>query len=281
MCSCHERDAGCRCFSPSNPSRPAAVNATVACRVRPNSVAPGVELPSRHSTRHPSHAPSGGPESHLSHRAAWLGANDGIVSTASLMLGVAATSASTSAVVTAGFAGLVGGSLSMASGEYVSVSSQRDSERADLEAERQELEDFPEAELRELTEIYVRRGLDRELAREVARQLHRHDALGAHLRDELNLSVDEMANPVQAAVTSAVSFSLGAAIPLLVGWWTRGGGRLLALALAALVGLAAIGAIGARLGGALGGRAAARVLIGGGLAMAITTLIGRLVGVVG
>jgi VIT1/CCC1 family predicted Fe2+/Mn2+ transporter len=210
-----------------------------------------------------------------------LGANDGIVSTASLMLGVAATSAATSAVVTAGFAGLVAGALSMASGEYVSVSSQRDSELADLRTEQQELADYPEAELRELTEIYVRRGLDRDLAREVAHQLHRHDALGAHLRDELNLTVDEIARPVQAAVTSAVSFAVGAAIPVLVGWWTRGGVRLVALALASLVGLAAIGLIGARLGGALGGRAAARVLIGGGLAMAITTLIGRLVGVVG
>ncbi len=225
-------------------------------------------------------------ETHRSHRAAWLraavlGADDGIVSTASLMLGVAAANAATSTVMTAGLAGLVAGATSMAVGEYVSVGSQRDAERADLEKERLELAESPDAELRELTEIYVRRGLERPLARQVAVALHDHDALGAHLRDELNLSVDELANPRQAAVTSAISFAIGALVPLLTAMAAHGTARLVVLGGAALVGLATLGAVGARIGGGLSRRAATRVLIGGGLAMAVTALIGRLVGSIG
>lgn len=210
-----------------------------------------------------------------------LGADDGIVSTASLMLGIAATKASTSAILTAGLAGLIAGALSMAAGEYVSVSSQRDAEHADLERERTELEEYPDAELKELTEIYVRRGLDRELARDVAIQLHEHDALGAHMRDELHMSPDQMANPSQAAATSAISFAVGASIPVLAGALTTGGFRAVVLALAALTGLAVLGAVGARLGGGHRRRAALRVLVGGGLAMLVTALISRLVGTIG
>lgn len=226
-----------------------------------------------------------GPEWHGSGRAAWLraavlGADDGIVSTASLMVGVAAAGPGSTAVVTAGLAGLVAGACSMAAGEYVSVSAQRDAENADRAREREELQEFPEAELRELTEIYVRRGLDRSLAAEVAAQLHRHDALEAHLRDELQLTSDNEARPVQAAAVSALSFSIGAAIPVVVGVVTSGGLRNWLLPMLSLVALGVLGAVGAWLGGAPWGRAAARVLIGGGAAMALTALIGRLVGVV-
>ena len=222
-------------------------------------------------------------ERHLSDRVPWLraavlGANDGIVSTASLMLGVHASDAASSAVVTAGLAGLVAGALSMSVGEYVSVSSQRDSELADLEKERMELEHYPEAELRELTEIWVQRGLDRELASEVAVQLTAHDPLKAHLRDELNLELDSLARPTQAAVVSAVSFALGAAVPLLVGWLAASGTRSWALPVAALLALAITGALGARVGGGLSWRASLRVLLGGGVAMAATALIGSLIG---
>jgi VIT1/CCC1 family predicted Fe2+/Mn2+ transporter len=222
-------------------------------------------------------------EHHRAHRTPWLraavlGANDGLVSTASLMLGVAASDPSPSVVVTAGVAGLVAGALSMAVGEYVSVSAQRDSEQADLRTEQRELEEFPEAELRELTEIYVRRGLDPELARTVAEQLHEHDALEAHLRDALQLDVEELANPVQAAVTSAVSFAIGALIPVLIALVSHGTARLVTLGVGALIGLALIGAVGARLGGGVTGRAATRVLVGGGLAMAVTALIGYFLG---
>jgi VIT1/CCC1 family predicted Fe2+/Mn2+ transporter len=194
------------------------------------------------------------------------------------MLGVAAAHASTRAVLVAGVAGLVGGALSMAVGEFVSVSSQRDVELADLAKEAAEIRDFPEAELRELTEIYMRRGLERDLARQVARQLHEHDALGAHLRDELGLHPDDLANPRQAAVASATAFAIGAALPLLSSLPLRGGGRLVLMAVVALVGLGTLGALGARIGGGLGRHAAVRVLIGGGLAMAVTTLIGRAIG---
>ena len=226
------------------------------------------------------------PETHRSNRAAWLraavlGADDGIVSTASLMLGVAASSAGSTAVLTAGVAGLVAGAMSMAAGEYVSVSSQRDLEVADLEKERVEIEETPDAELRELTEIYVRRGLDHDLAHEVAVSLSEHDALGAHLRDELNLSPDDMADPVQAATTSAASFAVGAAIPLLAALVAPGHGRMLVIGLAALLSLGLLGALGARLGGAITGRASLRVLVGGGLAMAVTTVIGHFVGGIG
>jgi VIT1/CCC1 family predicted Fe2+/Mn2+ transporter len=225
-------------------------------------------------------------ETHRSHRAAWLraavlGANDGIVSTAALMMGVAAAQGGNGAVLTAGLAGLVGGSLSMAVGEYVSVSSQRDAEDADLIRERDELDRFPDAELRELTEIYVHRGLDRELAAEVAQQLHDHDALGAHLRDELNLSPDAMAKPVQASVVSAIWFATGALIPLLVGAVSPGNARVWLVWVGALIALAVLGVVGARIGGARQGRGAFRVLVGGGAAMGLTALIGGLVGTIG
>src|SRR5689334_16382842 len=196
------------------------------------------------------------------------------------MLGVAAGSASTRTVVVTGFAGLVGGALSMAAGEYVSVSSQRDAEQADRHREAEELRRFPEAELRELTDIYVQRGLDRQLAGEVAAQLHEHDALSAHLRDELRLDLDQPANPVRAAAVSAGAFAVGATLPLISGAVSGGTMRLVLIVVVALVALAALGAIGARVGGGLQGRASLRVLIGGGLAMGASILIGNLVGAV-
>ncbi len=224
-------------------------------------------------------------ETHRSHRAPWLraailGANDGIVSTASLLVGVSAASAvaSTATIATAGVAGLVGGALSMAAGEYVSVASQRDAELADLQKEMGELERFPDAELRELTEIYVKRGLERSLATEVATQLTAHDALATHLRDELNLDRNDLADPRRAAITSAVSFFLGAAIPLLAALLSPSGARVAIIAASAAVALAVLGIVGARLGGSLGPRGALRVLGGGLAAMAITALIGRWVG---
>lgn len=208
-------------------------------------------------------------------RAAVLGADDGIVSTASLMIGVAATGARSGAIVTAGVAGLVAGALSMAAGEYVSVSSQRDAEDADEQRERRELAEYPDAEKRELTQIYVDRGLDPTLAREVADQLHQHDALGAHLRDELGLEPADRANPLQAAFTSAAAFCLGGAVPLVVGFASTSGWL---LAVVALVALAGLGVFGAWVGGAEQRRAAVRVLVGGGIAMAATALIGSLIG---
>lgn len=223
-------------------------------------------------------------ERHRSTRAAWLraavlGANDGIVSTASLMLGVAGSSATWRTTLVAGLAGLVAGALSMGAGEYVSVSSQRDIELADMAIERSELARFPEGELWELTEIYVRRGLDQPLAAEVAQQLHDHDALGAHLRDELNLDPDRPANPLQAAFASMGSFAVGAALPLLAGTVASSANRVTSIVVVAVVALAALGATGARLGGGVVSRAALRVLVGGGLAMAVSLGVGRLVGV--
>jgi VIT1/CCC1 family predicted Fe2+/Mn2+ transporter len=211
-------------------------------------------------------------------RAAVLGSNDGIVSTASLMIGVAASSASNSAVAVAGFAGLVAGAMSMASGEYVSVSSQRDTELADIRREERELATSPEHELDELTQIYVKRGLDTGLARQVAEQLTEADPLGAHLRDELGMSGVAPARPWQAAFVSAGSFALGAAVPLLTLLFASGDALIAAIAVAALLVLAVTGAIGGRLGGAPIGRAGARVLAGGAIAMAITALVGNLVG---
>ncbi len=213
-------------------------------------------------------------------RAAVLGANDGIVSTASLVLGVAAADASSGAAVTAGLAGLVGGALSMAAGEYVSVSSQRDVEQADLEIERRELAADPEAELKELTGFYVQKGLDAALAREVAEQLtEKGDALAIHAREELGIDPDDLARPVQAAVTSALAFSVGAALPLAAIALTPLAVRIPITLAAALVTLGVLGGWSARLGGAPVGRAVLRVVIGGALAMAITTAIGALVGV--
>jgi VIT1/CCC1 family predicted Fe2+/Mn2+ transporter len=228
-------------------------------------------------------APAAKPEVHLSYRAGWLraavlGANDGIVSTASLILGVAASGASRSAVVTAGIAGLVAGALSMAAGEYVSVSSQRDAEEADLRLEERELRADPQGELRELTEIYQRRGLPPALAAEVARALSHHGALEAHARDELGLEEQRMARPLQAAWASALSFSAGAVLPLLAVGLAPAPARGAVVVAVTLVGLAVLGDAGARLGGAPRRRATLRVLVWGAIAMAITAAIGALVG---
>jgi VIT1/CCC1 family predicted Fe2+/Mn2+ transporter len=212
-------------------------------------------------------------------RAAVLGSDDAIVSTASLMIGVAASAASKSAILIAGVAGLVAGAMSMAVGEYVSVSSQRDAERADVEREKDELETQPQAELNELAMIYVKRGLEREMAVEVARQLSAHDPLGAHMRDELGLEPSALARPMQAAWTSAVSFASFATLPIGVLVVAPVAFRIPAIAAASLMSLAALGAFGGYLGGASMGRAALRVTLGGGLAMAATALIGRLFGV--
>jgi VIT1/CCC1 family predicted Fe2+/Mn2+ transporter len=194
------------------------------------------------------------------------------------MIGVAASSASRGATVLAGVAGLVAGAMSMAAGEYVSVSSQRDAEKADTERERKEQASSPEMELDELAGIYVHRGLGRELARTVARELMRVDPLGSHLRDELGISELTRARPIQAALVSALSFALGAMPGLLVMIFAPAGLRILMTAATAIVLLALLGAIGGRLGGAPPGRAALRVTVGGGLAMAITALIGRWAG---
>jgi VIT1/CCC1 family predicted Fe2+/Mn2+ transporter len=225
----------------------------------------------------------GHPERHRYERVGWLraavlGAGDGIVSTASLLIGVAASSASRSELIVAGCAGLAAGAMSMATGEYNSVSSQRDTEHADIARERREQRTQPERELDELTEIYVRRGLDRPLAREVAIQLHRADPLGAHLRDELGIVEHGRARPVQAAGVSAASFAVAAAIPLLAVLVASSATRVAVLVVASLVALGALGVVGARLGGAPPARAALRVLVGSGLAMAVTAAIGALVG---
>ena len=211
-------------------------------------------------------------------RAAVLGANDGIVSTASLVLGVAAASSSHSSILVTGVAGLVAGAMSMAAGEYVSVHSQADTEKADLSRERDELQAAPAAELQELTAIYVSRGLDQALAAQVAEQLMQHDALGAHAREELGISVELSARPIQAALSSAASFAVGAALPLAV--TAAAPGRLLILSVAgsSLVFLAVLGAIAARAGGANPVTGAARVTFWGALAMAVTAGVGALFG---
>jgi VIT1/CCC1 family predicted Fe2+/Mn2+ transporter len=214
-------------------------------------------------------------------RAAVLGADDGIVSTASLMLGVAASNASHGAVLTAGFAALAAGAMAMAMGEYVSVSSQRDVELADLRTERSEHRANPDAELDELTAIYRRRGLDPDLARRVAEQLTESDALGAHARDELGQHPLSTARPVQAAWVSAASFALGALVPLLTFILAPTTARVVLIAVTALVALGVLGALGAQVGGAPRGKAAIRVLVGGGLAMGVTALVGHLAGLIG
>ena len=211
-------------------------------------------------------------------RAAVLGAGDGIVSTASLLIGIAASNATRSELIVAGFAGLVAGAMSMATGEYNSVSSQRDTELADIARETREMTTQPDRELDELTDIYVKRGLDPQLARRVAEQLHAADPLGAHLRDELGIVDQGRARPLQAAWVSAGSLALAAAIPLLAVILATSGTRIPVLVVASLLSLAALGVGGARLGGAPPGRAAIRVLVGSGLAMAITAAIGALVG---
>ena len=223
-------------------------------------------------------------ERHRTHRIGWLraavlGANDGIVSTASLVLGVAAAGGNSKSIVITGVAGLVAGAMSMAAGEYVSVSSQSDTEHADLDRERQELADNPKQEQKEMTAIYVERGLDAGLASNVATQLMEHDALGAHARDELGISDIVTAQPVQAALASALTFSVGAALPLLIVllvpitvlMWAVSGSSLLFLAL--------LGSLSARAGGASVMTAAVRVTFWGALAMALTAGVGALFGV--
>ena len=211
-------------------------------------------------------------------RAAVLGANDGIVSTASLVLGVAAANATRGDVLVAGVAGLVAGAMSMAAGEYVSVRSQADTEAADLARERSELTADADAEHRELAGIYVKRGLEPTLAEQVATQLMAHDALGAHARDELGISETLSARPVQAALASAASFTAGALLPLLVVLMVSRGALTLGVAASSLVFLAALGAVAARTGGASAVAGAWRVTFWGALAMAITAGVGALFG---
>jgi VIT1/CCC1 family predicted Fe2+/Mn2+ transporter len=223
-------------------------------------------------------------ERHRSGRAGWLraavlGSDDAIVSTSSLMIGVAAASASREAVLVAGVAGLVAGAMSMAVGEYVSVSSQRDAERADIGLETRELAADPLAELQELAMIYVKRGLEMDLAMKVARQLSEHDRLGAHMRDELGIDQASLARPIQAAWISAASFACFALVPIVGFVVAPAGLRIPGIAALSLVGLATLGAIGGHLGGAPLGRAALRVTIGGILAMIVTALVGRILGV--
>jgi len=225
-----------------------------------------------------------GPEAHATHRVGWLraavlGANDGIVSTASLVLGVAAAGTSAHGILIAGVAGLMAGAMSMAAGEYVSVSSQADTERADLDRERRELETRPKQEHRELTGIYVERGLDAGLASAVATQLMERDALGAHARDELGISETTTARPVQAAVASAITFSVGAALPLMIVLLVPVSAIMWAVAGSALFFLALLGAVAARAGGASMMTAAVRVTFWGALAMALTAGVGALFGV--
>ena len=212
-------------------------------------------------------------------RAAVLGANDGILSTSSLMIGVAAAAASFQDILLAGIAALVAGALSMAAGEYVSVSSQADTERADLETERQALKENPQGELNELTEIYMSRGLSRELAGEVASTLTRKGALKAHARDELGISDFSRARPVQAAWSSALSFSAGAALPVLVGAFAPHTNIGLSIAAISLLGLALLGVLSAKAGGASPVKATLRIVFWGAAAMALTACVGRLFGV--
>lgn len=209
-----------------------------------------------------------------------LGANDGIVSTASLIVGVAAATAKQNDVLIAGVAGLVAGAMSMAAGEYVSVSSQLDTEHADLARERKELSENIESEEKELAEIYVNRGVDKELALKVARQLMAKDALAAHARDELGISEITTARPIQAALTSATSFSVGAAMPLLMVILAPAGSLALLVTAASLVFLAVLGAVGAKAGGANIFRGTTRVTFWGALAMAVTAGIGKLFGTI-
>lgn len=207
-----------------------------------------------------------------------LGANDGIISTAALLLGVAAAGGTRAAILTAGVAGLVAGALSMALGEYVSVSSQRDSERSDIEKETVELATQADHELEELTAIYQAKGLDLALAKEVATQLTEHDALGTHLRDELGISRDALAEPVQAAWSSALAFSIGGSTPLIAAAAASASLRSVAIIGVALAALVGLGYVGARAGGARPGRSIVRVVVGGAVAMGVTMAIGWAIG---
>jgi VIT1/CCC1 family predicted Fe2+/Mn2+ transporter len=224
-------------------------------------------------------------ESHRVHRIGWLrasvlGANDGIVSTASLIIGVAAAGASLENILLAGVAGLVAGAMSMAAGEYVSVSSQSDTENADLELERLSLEENFEMETVELADIYIGRGIEPALARQVADQLMAHDALGAHARDEIGISTVINARPVQAAISSAGTFTIGAAFPLMVAWVIPEARLIPAVALSSLVFLALLGGLAARAGGASVSVGAVRVTFWGVLAMMLTAAVGHFFGVV-
>ncbi len=223
-------------------------------------------------------------ERHRTHRIGWLraavlGANDGIVSTSSLILGVAAAGANAHSILVAGIAGLMAGAMSMAAGEYVSVCSQADTERADLERERKELASDPIHEHAELAAIYVGRGLEKDLAKQVATQLMQHDALGAHSRDELGILEEMSANPIQAALTSALTFSVGAILPLLIVLLIRSSHLTWIVAGSSLFFLALLGSISARVGGSSIIKAAIRVTFWGALAMVLTSAVGALFGV--
>ena len=224
-------------------------------------------------------------ENHRSNRVGWLraavlGANDGIVSTSSLIIGVTAASATQHNILLAGIAGLVAGAMSMAAGEYVSVSSQLDTIEADLAIEKQALEQDYEDEIDELAQIYEQRGLDPKLAQQVAEQLMEHDALGAHARDEIGLSDNQGANPIQAAIFSATTFTIGASLPLLVAWLVPFPKVIIMVAACSLIFLAALGAIAARTGGASMVIGAVRVTFWGALAMILTAVVGQMFGVV-
>ncbi len=227
------------------------------------------------------HAAASPPEHHYTNRSGWLraavlGANDGLLSVASLLVGVSAASFEGSQLLLTGVAGIVAGAMSMAAGEYVSVSSQADSEAADLQREKRELEAHPEHEQRELTGIYIRRGLPRDLAVQVADALSAHDRLGAHARDELGITETSTAKPVQAALASAASFVTGGIIPLLAVLVAPGGAALPTLVVVTILALAMLGGAGARAGGAKIAPGATRVVVWGSLAMAITFAAGRL-----
>jgi VIT1/CCC1 family predicted Fe2+/Mn2+ transporter len=225
----------------------------------------------------------GPPERHRVGRLGWLragvlGANDGVLSTSSLIIGVASAHATHTSVLVAGLSGLVAGAMSMSAGEFVSVSSQADSESADLDRERTELREDPTGERNELAGIYVKRGLDRRLAAQVAEQLMAHDALGAHSRDELGISDENTARPIQAALASATAFAVGAALPLGVALIAPVASAIIAVSSSSLIFLALLGALGAKTGGADMLRAAIRVTFWGALAMAVTAGIGGLFG---
>ncbi|MDX1824562.1 MAG: VIT family protein [Thiohalomonadales bacterium] len=224
-------------------------------------------------------------ETHRSHRVGWLraavlGANDGIVSTASLIIGVAAANTSHGDILLAGLAGLVAGAMSMAAGEYVSVSSQSDTERADLEQERISLQQNIDFERNELAKIYEERGLTPDLAHQVAEQLMKHDALGAHARDEIGIIESTRARPIQAALSSAATFTVGAALPLITAWLIPLSQLIAIVALLSLVFLAVLGGIAAQAGGAPILKASLRVTFWGALAMALTAAVGQIFGVV-
>ena len=223
-------------------------------------------------------------ESHRSHRVGWLraavlGANDGLISTGSLVLGMASAGAAPATILLSGIAGLAAGAFSMAAGEYVSVSSQADAERADARIEADALRKYPDAELAELTEIYVRRGVEPALARQVAEQLTDHDDLGTHLRDELGIHDVHRARPVQAGLASAAAFTAGALPPVLLAWLWRGDGLSMALVVSTLALLALLGFVAERVAGGGGLRGMLRVMAWGTLAMMATAAIGRAFGV--